>query len=149
MRDSRPAYKRDRPYSLVGSQLRSLRNGKQSEQWFTPARGSQHGGSGNFVNDPQRASEEGKKGRKQSHQGSEISQNNTEESKQGGSGNFANDHEKALSLRGELQLGVTHQAEREYTHFQQLQAAAFRDRTTVASPSRPGRTFPTRSAVLA
>ena len=67
----------------------------------------------------------------------------------GGSGNFANDHEKALSLRGELQLGVTHQAEREYTHFQQLQAAAFRDRTTVASPSRPGRTFPTRSTVLA
>src|SRR3979490_3487647 len=98
MRDSRPRTKCDRPYSLVASQLRSLRNSKQSKQWFTPARVWQHGGSGNFASDPQRASEEGKKGRKQSHQGSEISQNNTEESKRGGSGNFANDHEKALSL---------------------------------------------------
>ena len=56
---------------------------------------------------------------------------------------------KPYPFRGELQLGVTDQAEREYTHFQRLQAAAFRDRTTVASPSRPGRTFPTHSAVLA
>ena len=44
---------------------------------------------------------------------------------------------KPYPFRGELQLGVTHLAEREYTHFQQLQAAAFRDRRTIATPSRP------------
>jgi general stress protein YciG len=70
--------------------------------------GSQRGGSGNFANDPERASEAGKKGGEQSHGGGSQqsgsqsggssqqggSQSETGGSR-GGSGNFANDPEKA------------------------------------------------------
>jgi general stress protein YciG len=51
----------------------------------------QRGGSGNFANDPQRASEAGKKGGENSHGGQ---QNQTGGSKDQ-QGNFANDREKA------------------------------------------------------
>ena len=64
--------------------------------------GSERGGSGNFSNDPQRASEQGKKGGQQSqgttHQGGAHqggSQKEPGESQRGGSGNFADDKEKA------------------------------------------------------
>lgn len=60
---------------------------------------SERGGKGNFANDPQRASEEGKKGGQQSHQGSshgKSDQQNSGASQQGkGSGNFADDPERA------------------------------------------------------
>ena len=70
---------------------------------------SQRGGSGNFANDPQTASEAGKKGGQHSHQqgGSQTNQSSNtrggqpeqaDESggtQQGGSGNFANDSERA------------------------------------------------------
>jgi uncharacterized protein len=69
---------------------------------------SQQGGSGNFANDPERASEAGKKGGEHSHGGGSQqsgshsggssqqggSQSGTGDSR-GGSGNFANDPEKA------------------------------------------------------
>ena len=66
--------------------------------------GSQRGGSGNFANDPERASEAGKKGGEHSHSGSqqqgssESGRSQREEAggtQRGGSGNFANDPEKA------------------------------------------------------
>ncbi len=55
------------------------------------------GGSGNFANDRERASEAGKKGGQHSHQ---QSQSGSHRGEQGGShntntGNFANDREKA------------------------------------------------------
>ena len=57
---------------------------------------SERGGSGNFANDPQRASEEGKKGGTQHSQHSgKQSQSGSEKSQRGASGNFANDPEKA------------------------------------------------------
>ena len=49
----------------------------------------QRGGSGNFANDRQKASEAGKKGGEHSHSGKQG------EGGSGGSGNFANDPEKA------------------------------------------------------
>jgi uncharacterized protein len=63
---------------------------------------NQRGGSGNFANDPERASEAGRKGGQQSHQSS----GEADKSQQGGSGrsggqqgggsgNFANDRERA------------------------------------------------------
>ena len=62
---------------------------------------NQRGGSGNFANDPEKASEAGRKGGQQSHQGSEDQKSRergAEKSggqQRGGSGNFANDPEKA------------------------------------------------------
>ena len=62
---------------------------------------NQRGGSGNFADDPKRASEAGRKGGQQSHQGSGESdrsrQGGSESSggQRGGSGNFANDPERA------------------------------------------------------
>ena len=58
---------------------------------------SQQGGSGNFANDPQRASEAGKKGGQHSHGGSQHQSEGSKpgESQRGGSSNFANDPEKA------------------------------------------------------
>ncbi|MBR0734892.1 stress-induced protein [Bradyrhizobium japonicum] len=61
----------------------------------------QRGGSGNFANDPQRASEAGKMGGEQSHgQRGQQTQGGSKPGQQGGSstdnpGNFANDREKA------------------------------------------------------
>ncbi len=60
--------------------------------------GNERGGSGNFANDPQRASEAGKKGAEHSHGGgAQQDQGSQSESggSRGGSGNFANDREKA------------------------------------------------------
>ena len=61
--------------------------------------GSERGGKGNFANDPQRASEEGKKGGQQTHQGGsdeKSSQQQSSGSSEGrGSNNFADDPEKA------------------------------------------------------
>jgi general stress protein YciG len=59
----------------------------------------QRGGSGNFANDPQRASEADKKGGEHSH-GGQQSQGGGSQGQQGGGGsgnpgNFANDREKA------------------------------------------------------
>ena len=63
---------------------------------------NQRGGSGNFANDPERASEAGRKGGQQSHQGSGQSDDNSQQGgserpggQRGGSGNFANDPERA------------------------------------------------------
>jgi general stress protein YciG len=54
----------------------------------------QRGGSGNFANDPGRASEAGKKGGQQSQSGgSPVQQCDNE--KRGGTGNFANDPQRA------------------------------------------------------
>lgn len=53
---------------------------------------NERGGSGNFANDPHRASEAGKKGGEQSHKG-QHSQGGGGSSQQGG--NFADDPEKA------------------------------------------------------
>src|SRR5882757_6189796 len=56
----------------------------------------QRGGSGNFANDPERASEAGKKGGERSHGGSSQHQQGGPSSGQrGGAGNFANDRERA------------------------------------------------------
>lgn len=51
------------------------------------------GGKGNFANDPQRASEEGKKGGEQSHQGSKG--HKSDQQGGSGSGSFADNPEKA------------------------------------------------------
>lgn len=62
---------------------------------------NQRGSSGNFANDPERASEAGRKGGQQSHQGSGKSdksqQGGSDSSGQqrGGGGTFANDPERA------------------------------------------------------
>jgi general stress protein YciG len=48
--------------------------------------------SGDFANDPKRASEAGKKGGEQSHGGQKGGSSSAQ---QGGAGNFANDREKA------------------------------------------------------
>jgi uncharacterized protein len=75
--------------SLALILVKVMANDKQSE--------SQRGGSGNFANDPQRASEAGKKGGEHSRAGSRQqgeTQNESGESR-GGSGNFADDREKA------------------------------------------------------
>jgi hypothetical protein len=60
----------------------------------------QRGGSGNFANDPERASEAGKKGGERSHGGQQGQQGSYHKQEggsgqQGGTGNFANDREKA------------------------------------------------------
>ena len=55
------------------------------------------GGSGNFANDPQRASEAGKKGGEHSHGGGSQQQGGSQSEPGGsrnGSGNFANDRDK-------------------------------------------------------
>jgi hypothetical protein len=61
--------------------------------------GSERGGSGNFANDPQRASEAGKKGGEHSHGGGSQQQQGGSQSNpggsRGGSSNFANDPERA------------------------------------------------------
>jgi len=66
---------------------------------------NQRGGSGNFSNDREKASEVGRKGGQHSHQGTDDhSRDNPERGssessgsgqRRGGSGNFANDPEKA------------------------------------------------------
>jgi general stress protein YciG len=63
---------------------------------------NQRGGSGNFANDSERASDAGRKGGQQSHQGSGQSDKsqqdgsgNSGRQQRGGSGNFANDPERA------------------------------------------------------
>jgi uncharacterized protein len=58
----------------------------------------QRRGSGNFANDPQRASEAGKKGGENSHGGQQSQSGSSEQqggSERGGSGNFANDPQRA------------------------------------------------------
>ena len=63
-----------------------------------PTGGSEGTGKGNFANDPQRASEAGKKGGQQSHQGNskeKSGQQSGGSSQSGGSGNFADDPERA------------------------------------------------------
>jgi hypothetical protein len=57
----------------------------------------QRGGSGNFANDPERASEAGTKGGQQSHQRSQTggSSGQQGDNQRGGSGNFANDPQRA------------------------------------------------------
>lgn len=57
--------------------------------------GGERDGSGNFANDPQRASEAGKKGGQQSQGTSESGRQDSGGSQRGGSGNFANDPERA------------------------------------------------------
>jgi general stress protein YciG len=60
--------------------------------------GAERGGSGNFANDPQRASEAGKKGGEHSHGGGSQQQSGSQSEPGGsrsGSGNFANDRDKA------------------------------------------------------
>lgn len=65
---------------------------------------NQRGGSGNFANDPERASEAGRKGGQQSHQGSGQSDksqqggSDTPDQQRGGSDNFANDPERASEV---------------------------------------------------
>jgi uncharacterized protein len=62
---------------------------------------NQRGGSGNFANNPERASEAGRKGGQQSHRGSGQSDKSQQggsdnsDQQRGGSGNFANDPERA------------------------------------------------------
>lgn len=62
---------------------------------------SQRGGSGNFANDSEKASEAGRKSGQHSHQGSAKSDESGEAGSEssgkerGGSGNFANDPERA------------------------------------------------------
>ena len=59
--------------------------------------GAERGGSGNFANDPQRASEAGKKGGEHSHGGGPQQQGGSQSESGGsrsGSGNFANDRDK-------------------------------------------------------
>jgi uncharacterized protein len=78
--------------------VKVMTNEKQSE--------GQRGGSGNFANDPQKASEPGKKGGEHSHSRSQQqsgsdsgsqrgTQNEGGASQRGGPGNFANDPQKA------------------------------------------------------
>jgi uncharacterized protein len=55
----------------------------------------QRGGSGNFANDRERASEAGKKGGKQSHGGQQQQGSGSEGQQSGNPGSFANDREKA------------------------------------------------------
>ena len=59
--------------------------------------GPEHGGKGNFSNDPQRAADAGKKGGQQSQSTThkDISQKDSAGSQRGGSGSFANDPQKA------------------------------------------------------
>ena len=59
--------------------------------------GSERGGSGNFANDPQRASEAGKKGGEHSHGGGSQQQQgeNNPGGSRSGAGNFASDPERA------------------------------------------------------
>jgi uncharacterized protein len=64
---------------------------------------NQRGGSGNFANDREKASEAGRKGGQQSHQGSSEQESGDRSQQEGsegggqrgGSGNFANDPKKA------------------------------------------------------
>jgi general stress protein YciG len=61
---------------------------------------NERGGSGNFANDPKRASEAGKKGGEHSRGHDQQQQSGSSHGQQGGSassnpGNFANDREKA------------------------------------------------------
>jgi hypothetical protein len=63
----------------------------------------QRGSSGNFANDPGRASEAGKKGGEHSHGGqkggsSRHQQGGSSSGQQGGAGNFANDRERPVKL---------------------------------------------------
>lgn len=55
----------------------------------------ERGGAGNFANDPQRASEAGRKGGKQSHGKQQSQSGGSHGQQQGGSGNFANDPQRA------------------------------------------------------
>ncbi|WP_398471746.1 general stress protein [Tardiphaga sp.] len=55
---------------------------------------NERGGSGNFANDPQRASEAGKKGGEHSH-GGQQSQSGGNKGQQGGGGNFAQNPDRA------------------------------------------------------
>jgi len=57
---------------------------------------TERGGSGNFSNDREKASEAGRKGGQHSHGTSQDEQRSDDESSQrGGSGNFGNDRERA------------------------------------------------------
>ncbi len=55
---------------------------------------NERGGSGNFANDPQRASEAGKKGGEHSH-AAQQSQSGGSKGQQGGGGNFAQNPDRA------------------------------------------------------
>lgn len=55
---------------------------------------NERGGSGNFANDPKRASEAGKKGGEHSHGGQQHAGGSSRQ-QHGGSGNFANDPKRA------------------------------------------------------
>jgi hypothetical protein len=81
----------------------------QRKRDISMANQSERGGSGNFANDPQKASEAGRKGGQHSHQGGSQSKTGPSEksggqeeqadesggAQQGGSRTFANDPEKA------------------------------------------------------
>ena len=56
---------------------------------------NERGGSGNFANDPKRASEAGKKGGEPSHGGQQHQGDGSEGQQGNNPGNFANDREKA------------------------------------------------------
>jgi general stress protein YciG len=56
---------------------------------------TQQGGKGNFANDPQRASEAGKKGGERSHSGAQHEQSSEGGRSQQGGGNFADDPKRA------------------------------------------------------
>ncbi len=55
----------------------------------------QQGGSGNFSQDRERASDAGKKGGEHSHGGQQHQSGSEEHKQHGGSGNFADDPERA------------------------------------------------------
>jgi hypothetical protein len=90
---------------VLSRRIESLTNIEGTVKWQAisggskQSEGSQRGGSGNFANDPQRASEEGKKGSQHSQQGTKDSQAASHKNQRGGSGNFANDPEKASDAR--------------------------------------------------
>ena len=54
--------------------------------------GTAHGGSGNFANDPQRASEAGNKGGQHSHSGSHESHDDAERTERSSSGTVSYTH---------------------------------------------------------
>jgi general stress protein YciG len=79
----------------LNSGAHSMTSKKQSDD--SRETSSQQGGSRNFANDPQRASEAGKKGGQHSHSGSQHQAEDSKSggSQHGGSSDVANDREKA------------------------------------------------------
>jgi hypothetical protein len=77
------------PLTSAGAATRGL-----SHEFKEEVMAEERGGSGNFANDPQRASEAGKKGGEHNH-GKQQQQHQSGSSKQQGGGNFADDRERA------------------------------------------------------